>query len=87
MFWIAFSMIALCVGLIVMFPVRLFQDIDNAAHERNDDTNDPAVIEVSMEEMDKHFDRSAGRYCVHCGIHGSHHTDRHNDFAIATFAS
>lgn len=41
-----------------------------------------SVVNVSVEVMDKHFDRSAGRYCEHCGIHGSHHTDKHNDFAM-----
>lgn len=26
-------------------------------------------------------DRRAGRWCETCGQHGSHHTDRHGDFA------
>lgn len=36
---------------------------------------------VSLEAMDKKFDRSAGRWCDACKIHGSHHTDKHNEFA------
>lgn len=74
------------VALVLMLPIRFFQEIDDKAHSQIVDEND-SVIEVSVEDMDKHFDRSAGRYCEHCGIHGSHHTDRHNEFAIATFAN
>lgn len=36
---------------------------------------------VTMEHMDRYFDRSAGRYCGECQAHGSHHTDKHEDFA------
>lgn len=25
-------------------------------------------------------DRSAGRWCEHCGQHGSHHTDKHDEY-------
>ena len=38
-------------------------------------------IIVSMEQMDSLFDRSAGRWCDVCDAHGSHHTEKHNEFA------
>lgn len=41
------------------------------------------IIFVELSVMDERFDRSAGRFCAHCGIHGSHHTETHNDFAKA----
>jgi hypothetical protein len=41
------------------------------------------IIRVDISVMDERFDRSAGRFCDHCGISGSHHTDTHNDFARA----
>lgn len=47
---------------------------------------EPVVI-VPMELMDKMFDRSAGRFCEVCNVHGSHHTDKHNDFARAVLSS
>lgn len=41
------------------------------------------VIVVDISTMDERFDRSAGRFCEHCWIFGSHHTATHNDFARA----
>lgn len=41
------------------------------------------IIAVDVSVMDECFDRAAGRFCDHCGISGSHHTDTHNDFARA----
>lgn len=41
------------------------------------------IIAVDISVMDESFDRSAGRFCGHCGIHGSHHTEAHNEFARA----
>lgn len=41
------------------------------------------IVSVEVSVMDERFDRSAGRFCSHCGIHGSHHSDQHNDFARA----
>lgn len=41
------------------------------------------IISVDISVMDERFDRSAGRFCAHCGIHGSHHTETHNEFAKA----
>lgn len=35
---------------------------------------------VSQDLMDKFFDRSAGRWCDTCNMHGSHHTDKHDRF-------
>lgn len=42
-----------------------------------------AILQVSAEVMNAKFDRSAGRWCDHCKQNGSHHTDRHNEFANA----
>lgn len=39
------------------------------------------VVAVPVELMRMAYDRSAGRWCAHCGENGSHHTDRHNEFA------
>lgn len=47
----------------------------------------PVNVVVPMELMDKVFDRSAGRFCGVCHTHGSHHTDKHNEFARAALAS
>lgn len=41
------------------------------------------VVQVSAEVMNKAYDKSAGRWCDHCDMNGSHHTDRHNAFAQA----
>lgn len=41
---------------------------------------------VSREVMDAAFDRSAGRFCGVCDAHGSHHTDKHDEFARAALA-
>lgn len=43
----------------------------------------PVILTVSPEVMDAAFSRAAGRYCEHCDRNGSHHSDRHNDFAAA----
>lgn len=44
------------------------------------------VVRVLLAEMNARFDRLAGRWCVHCGQNGSHHSDRHNDFAQAVLS-
>lgn len=44
---------------------------------------DEKIVSVELSVMDERFDRAAGRFCSHCGIHGSHHSDQHNDFARA----
>lgn len=49
-------------------------------------TDEPTVY-VPMEAMDAVYDRSAGRFCEKCGVHGSHHTEKHNDFARAVLAT
>lgn len=41
------------------------------------------IINVPVEAMNEKFGREAGRWCDHCKQNGSHHTDRHNDFASA----
>lgn len=46
----------------------------------------PAPIIVPMALMDKFYDRSAGRFCAVCDVNGSHHTDRHDEFAQAVLA-
>lgn len=39
---------------------------------------------VSLGEMNALFpDRSAGRWCEACQQNGTHHTDKHNDYAQA----
>lgn len=40
-----------------------------------------APIDVPIEMMNAVYDRSAGRWCGACKQHGSHHTDRHDEFA------
>ena len=65
-------------GLIFLKPILL--PVGEVMVEYN------PVDTVTSAEMDEHFDRSAGRWCEHCGIHGSHHTDRHQlfvDFVIS----
>ena len=47
----------------------------------------PVYVVVPMELMDKVFSRSAGRFCEGCNAFGSHHTDKHNEFARAALAS
>lgn len=47
------------------------------------DEENPVILKVSPEVMDAVFSRAAGRYCEHCDRNGSHHSDRHNDFAAA----
>lgn len=42
---------------------------------------DSNIIHVDTEVMKNAYDRSPGRWCDHCAMNGSHHTDRHNDFA------
>lgn len=42
------------------------------------------IVQVPLEVMNTFFERSAGRWCDHCDQHGLHHTDRHNEFALAT---
>lgn len=44
------------------------------------DENKDDVLPLTVEDFDKYFNRTAGRYCAHCDAHGSHHTDRHNDY-------
>lgn len=41
------------------------------------------IVQVPLEVMNTSFDRSAGRWCDHCKQHGSHHTERHNEFTLA----
>lgn len=41
------------------------------------------IVQVPLEVMNTSFERSAGRWCDHCEQNGSHHTDRHNEFAMA----
>lgn len=36
---------------------------------------------LNLEYMNKHFPREAGRWCDTCNQHGSHYTDRHEEFA------
>lgn len=59
----------------IAFPKKGNVDADNS------DTNNEEIVKIPLEKFDNYFSRSAGRYCAHCGIHGSHHTDRHNDYA------
>lgn len=40
---------------------------------------DPVVVLAAINEVFP--DRSAGRWCAHCGQNGSHHSDRHDHFA------
>lgn len=47
----------------------------------------PVYVVVPMELMDKVFSRAAGRFCEGCNAFGSHHTDKHNEFARAALAS
>lgn len=58
------------------------EDVQSVENDTDEMKNSPEIIEVSVEDFDNYFGRSAGRYCEHCGIHGSHHTDRHNDYAM-----
>lgn len=44
------------------------------------DENKDDFLPLTVEDFDKYFNRTAGRYCAHCDAHGSHHTDRHNDY-------
>ena len=44
------------------------------------DENKDDVLPLTVEDFDKYFNRTAGRYCAHCDAHCSHHTDRHNDY-------
>ena len=54
-----------------------------ALGESNLTKEEPVILKVSPEVMDAVFSRAAGRYCEHCDRNGSHHSDRHNDFAAA----
>lgn len=40
------------------------------------------IIHVDSDAMKAAFDRSPGRFCEHCGFNGSHHSDKHNEFAM-----
>ena len=72
------------VGWLFLAAVEMFraEDVQSMEQEADELKNSPEIVEVSVEDFDNYFGRSAGRYCEHCGIHGSHHTDRHNDYAL-----
>lgn len=77
-FGILFALIAVAcvIGLFVKKNVSAPLEVEEEKNEVND-----TIIPLTAEDFDKYFNRTAGRYCDHCGIHGSHHTDRHNDYA------
>lgn len=45
------------------------------------DAPERTPVVVSQEVMIVAYNRSAGRWCEECKMHGSHHTDRHDEFA------
>lgn len=44
---------------------------------------DEEIIQVNVDDMKNAYDRSPGRWCDHCQMNGSHHTDKHNVYAKA----
>ena len=49
-------------------------------------TDGSTVLDVTVSEFGPErspVDRSAGRYCAVCAQHGSHHTDKHDEFMTA----
>lgn len=63
-----------------------FRKADRSKSETTSTEPVEEILHVSNEVMNAAFDRSAGRWCDHCGQAGSHHTDRHNQFALAATA-
>lgn len=63
--------------------VKLFSFFKKRKNVSVENETEVDFIEVSAEVMDAAFDRSPGRDCAACGFPGSHHTDKHNEFALA----
>ena len=83
----SYAFAAFLIGLVAWLflaalDLFLVQDVQSVENDADELKSSPEIIEVSVEDFDNYFGRSAGRYCEHCGIHGSHHTDRHNDYAL-----
>jgi len=81
--YIILGAIILILGLIA---VSEFRNKKNSKHssgvsEKTDEKVNGHIIHIPVEIMDNVFERSAGRFCSHCEIYGSHHSDRHNIFA------
>lgn len=79
-------LVAVAVGITVCYLLKTAIDDLRFKKLNSDNNTEPKnhpeqFINVSVADMDKHYDRSAGRWCDACGIHGSHHTDKHNEFA------
>lgn len=77
---------SVAVGISVCYLFKSAIDDLRFKKLNNDKNTEPMnrpeqFINVSVTDMDKHYDRSAGRWCDACGIHGSHHTDKHSEFA------
>ena len=74
----SYAFAAFLIGLAVwlfLAALDLFhvQDVQSVENDADENTATPEeIVEVSVEDFDNYFDRSAGRYCEHCGIHGSH---------------
>ena len=81
-FGILFTLIfVLCVAEFVRLERKRIQkkeEMSMNGHEADEIKDD--ILPLTVEDFDKYFNRTAGRYCAHCDAHGSHHTDRHNDY-------
>ena len=81
-FGILFTVIlVLCVAEFIRLERKRVQvkSVKSASGSEVDENKDD-VLPLTVEDFDKYFNRTAGRYCAHCDAHGSHHTDRHNDY-------
>lgn len=81
-FGILFTVIlVLCVAEFIRLERKRVQvkSVKSASGSEADENKDD-VLPLTVEDFDKYFNRTAGRYCAHCDAHGSHHTDRHNDY-------
>ena len=81
-FGILFTVIlVLCVAEFIRLERKRVQvkSVKSASGSEVDENKDD-VLPLTVEDFDRYFNRTAGRYCAHCDAHGSHHTDRHNDY-------
>lgn len=77
--YIILAVIFLILGLIAVSELRNKKKPETS--KKIDENMNDYIVHIPVEVMDDVFERSAGRFCSHCGIYGSHYSDRHNIFA------